>query len=370
MKKKLGYFLFAAFFTVFRICPVQKNKIFFVATHDDSDEGNIGIVAGEIRKKMPEKKMVFLTKKDGIRRPFSFFFHKAFHMATAGTVFMDNHFMPMAYMPFSKKVKVVQLWHGTGTIKKFGLDAESREVAALAGKANRRLTHLIVNSERTKRQYQTAFGVPEEKIYILGLPRTDCMLDEEWLEEKRQQFFHRYPELAGKRIILYAPTFRDEEAGRPKIALDLPRMAENLAKDEVMLLRLHPHVAANLPETEWSACGEKVVNFSDYPGVMTLLAVADVLVTDYSSIVFEYCLLERPIVFYAYDRKLFEEEGRSFYENYEDFVPGPVVQSQQELMDALHGGEPELSRIQAFCEDNFAYRDKKSVQRLFDLIFE
>lgn len=369
MKKKLGYLMFAAFFAIFRLFPLQKQKIFFVATHDDSDEGNIGIVAAEIKKRMPEKKFVFLTGRDGIRHPFSFFIGKAFHMATSGTIFMDNHFMPMAYTPISGKAKVIQLWHGTGTIKKFGLDAEEGEVAYLAKKANQRVTHLIVNSECTKRQYQSAFGISEDKIYILGLPRTDRILDEEWMRTRRKCFFDRYPELEGKRRILYAPTFRDEEADRPHIALNLSEIAANLRDDEVFMLRLHPHVAANIKQTDWTKYKGKIYNVSEFPRVSTLLAAADCLITDYSSIIFEYCLTKKTMCFYAYDLEDFLIKGRGFYEDYETFVPGPVVRTQQELMDFLKNGKTETSRIEAFCRKNFAYLDKKSVERLLQLIF-
>lgn len=369
MKKKLGYLIFAAFFALFRLFPLQIHKIFFVATHDDSDEGNIGIVADEIKKRMPEKKFVFLTGRDGVRRPFSFFIGKAFHMATAGTIFMDNHFMPMAYTPISRKAKVIQLWHGTGTIKKFGLDAEEGEVAHLAKKANQRVTHLIVSSERTKRQYQSAFGISEDNIHILGLPRTDRILDEEWMQTRREIFFEKYPELERKRRILYAPTFRDEETDSPQIALNLLEMAENLSEDEVFLLRLHPHVAANIKQSDWVKYKGKIYNVSEFSGVSTLLAVADCLITDYSSIIFEYCLTKKMMCFYAYDLNVFLTEGRGFYEDYESFVPGPVVRTQQELMDFLRNGETETSRIEAFCRKNFAYLDKKSVERLLQLIF-
>lgn len=369
MKKKLGYMVFAAFFVVFRLCPLQKQKVFFVATHDDSDEGNIGIVADEIRKRMPEKKLVFLTGRDGIRHPFSFFIGKAFHLATAGTIFMDNHFMPMAYTPISKRAKVIQLWHGTGTIKRFGLDAEGEEVALLARRANQRVTHLIVSSERTKGQYQSAFGISEDRIYILGLPRTDRILDEEWMQTRRECFFDSYPELEGKRTILYAPTFRDKEADRPHIALDLSELAGNLGEDEVFMLRLHPHVAANIKQTDWAKYKGKIYNVSEFSGVSTLLAAADCLITDYSSIIFEYCLTKKMMCFYAYDLDDFLIDGRGFYEDYETFVPGPVVRTQQELMEFLKNGEPEASRVEAFCRENFAYRDKKSVERLFQLIF-
>ena len=368
MKKKIGYLLYAAFFTVFRLFPVDKNKVFFVSTHDDSDEGNTGIVSEEIRRQMPEKRMIFLTKRDGIRHPFSFFIGKAYHMATAGTVFMDNHFLPMAYTPFSKKVKVVQLWHGTGTIKKFGLDAESGEVAKLAAKANARTTHLIVSSERTAKQYATAFGIPEDKIYVLGLPRTDRMLDSRWLAEKKARFLDEYPELKGKRRILYAPTFRDQEVKHPKIALDLQKFIQGLDEDTVFMLRFHPHVAENLREQDLPE-DNRIINVSGYPGVTTLLAAADLLVTDYSSIIYEYCLLERPICFFAYDLDEFARDGRDFYEDYRSFVPGPVVEDADGLAAFCRQRDHDVSRIREFVENNYAYLDKNAVKRLFELIF-
>lgn len=367
MIKKIGYYLYAAFFTLFRLFPVNPDKVFMVATHDDSEEGNIGIVANEIRKLMPEKKMVFLTKKDGINKPFSFFVVKAFHMATSAVIFMDNHFLPMAYTSFSKKTKVVQLWHGTGTIKKFGLDAEKGETRKLAEKANMRTTHLIVGSERTKEQYHTAFGIPKEKIYITGLPRTDRMLDKEDLSEKRERFYEEYPGLREKRIILYAPTFRDDEVEHPEIALDLAQLQKDLPQDTVFLLRLHPHVAEKLEFAKWES--DKIRNVSCYRGVTTLMAVADMLITDYSSIVYEYCLLEKPICFYAYDLDEFAREGRDFYEDYRSFVPGPVVENQDALTEFCKKKDYDMSNVVSFVKDNYSYTDKNAVNRLFELIF-
>ncbi len=369
MIKKIGYYVFAACFTVFRLFPVKQSKVFLVATHDDSDEGNIGIVAAAIREKMPEKRLYFLTKRDGIRHPFSFFFHKAYHLATAGTIFLDNVFMPMAFTPVSKKVKVVQLWHGTESVKKFGQDADTGEVKRLSKKADERITHLIVNSQRTKRQYAGAFALPEERAYVLGLPRTDLILDDRRMEEKRQQFYAKYPELRGKKCTLYAPTFRDNEVENPSLALDLESFLSVLGEDEVLLLRLHPHVSANFSDKEWERYGGRVVNVSAYPGVTTLLAVSDCLISDYSSIIFEYCLFERPMIFYAYDLEDFERDGRSFYEDYENFVPGPVVRSQKELEKVWQSGFAYRERVAAFRAETYEYLDKNATKRLFDLIF-
>lgn len=340
-----------------------------MATHDDSPEGNIGIVASAIKKKMPEMKQVFLTKRDGIRHPFSFFVGKAYHMATAGTIFMDNEFMPMAYTPFSKKAKVVQLWHGTGSIKKFGLDSEVGEVARLAKKANKRITHLIVNSERTKKQYASAFQVPEERIFILGLPRTDLILNEEKMKEKRKAFFQHYPELDGKRCILYAPTFRDDETTEPALHLNLEHLTQVMGENDRLLLRLHPHVAENYEAEFQNDFHGKVWNMSRFSGVTTLLSAADCLITDYSSIIFEYCLLQRPMVFYAYDLETFEKSGRGFYQNYEDYVPGAVVKNQNELEKLWKNGFVRGEKAEQFNKDTFQYLDQNAANRVLELIF-
>lgn len=369
MIKKIGYLVFAFCFSVFRLVPLNPRKVFFVATHDDSPEGNIGITAAAIRQNMPEKRCIFLTRRDGIHRPFSFFFRKAFHMATAATIFLDNEFMPMAYTPISSRAKVVQLWHGTGTIKKFGLDSDTGEVARLAQKANRRLTHLIVNSEQTKKQYASAFGVSEDRIFILGLPRTDLILDAEKMQQLRENFYEQYPELRQKSCTLYAPTFRDSEVEKPVFGLDFDSLISCMGEEEVLLVRLHPHVAAHCPVDLWDKYKGKIVNVSDYPGVATLLAVSGRLITDYSSIIFEYCLLDGELLFYAYDYESFQREGRDFYENYPEFVPGPVAYSQTELEKLWENPGDNRLRRQQFCEQTFRYLDKNATKRLLELIF-
>lgn len=370
MIKKTGYVLFAFFFYLFRLFPVNRQKVFFVATHDDSKEGNIGIVADAIKNQFPSMKMVYLTKKDGIRSPFSFFFGKAFHMATASVIFLDNEFMPMAYMKFNKNVKVVQLWHGTGTIKKFGLDSDTGEVKRLAKKANENITHLIVSSECTAKWYKSAFGVDDEKIFPIGLPRTDLMLDDSKRQKMQERFFEQYPDLRGKRITLYAPTFRDSQVENPEICLDFDSLNRCMGENEVLLIRLHPHVAEHCPAGIWDMYPDKIRNVSDYPGVATLLSVADQLITDYSSIIYEYCLLKRKMIFYAYDYEVFQKDGRNFYEDYEKFVPGMIVYTQPELEKIWHTAYEDDSQREQFCGRIFKYQDKNAVNRLLCLIFD
>lgn len=367
-------------FSMFRLFPVDRNKVFFIATHDDSPEGNIASVAGAIKKKRPSMRFIYLTKKDKPWRFFSFFVKKAYHMATSGAIILDNVFMPMAYTPISKKTVVIQLWHGTGTIKRFGLDVEKGSVARIAKKGNKRLTWLIVNGARSKKQYASAFRVDESRIRTLGLPRTDLFLDQTFLEKRKRRFFRymrgRIDHPEEKRYVLYAPTFRDDQKERPGLMLDPKKILGKLEDDVVLLLRFHPHVAESFSR-DMERTGmphgvyDRVADVSDYPGVTTLLAVADVLVTDYSSIVFEYALLKRPMIFYAYDLDRFRKSGRGFYEDYEIFVPGPVVRDEQglgkELSCALgKAGENKngKARIEAFLRDNYRRMDGRAAERV------
>ena len=367
MIKQAGYLLFALFFHLFRLCPRKKNKVFLVATHDAGPDGNIGIVSRRLKEEKPEYEQVWFTRNNTIRRPVDFFVKKAYHLATASYVFLDNEFLPMAYLHLGKNVKVVQLWHGTGTIKRFGQDVNTGTLKKLEYNANQRITHLIVNSEAVKKEYASAFAVDPSRIYVIGNPRTDRMLDKQYLTKKVEQFYQDYPEMKEKRCILYAPTFRDTEVSNPKLHLDLQKTADSLGKEDVLFIRLHPHIATHLKETLEGWKEKRIYNVSEYPEIATLLAAAEVLITDYSSIVFEYCPLERPMLFYAYDLKEFEQTGRSFYRDYRSFVPGPVIETEEELLSCLK--EQKYPQKESFVRENFPFLDGNATSRLFALIF-
>lgn len=367
MIKKAGYLLFALFFHTFRLCPRKEKKVFLIATHDAGEDGNIGIVSRRLWQEKPDYEQIWFTRKNTIRNPVDFFIKKAYHLATSSYVFLDNEFLPMAYLNFSKHTKVVQLWHGTGTIKRFGQDVNIGSLKRLEYLANQRITHLIVNSENVAKEYASAFGIDKEHIFVIGNPRTDLMLNKQYMQDKEKKFYRDYPELQGKRCILYAPTFRDSEVSNPTLHLNLKAVEESLAEDEVLLIRLHPHVAQNIRESFFEPYAGKIYHVSDYSEIAALLAVSEVLITDYSSIVFEYCLLERPMLFYAYDLKEFEQRGRNFYRDYRNFVPGPVLESEEALLNCLKAKDYHVD--ESFVAKNFPLLDGNATSRLFALIF-
>lgn len=367
MKKLIGYKLFAILYKLGCICPLQKDRYFCVMTHDSGKHSSVGVVIDAIKKQNADAKFVCLKKEDkrgsGI---IDLFFRKPFQMARASTILMDNEFLPLACVKPRNGTQVVQLWHGTGTIKKFGHDISSGKMLDIVKKADSKITHLIVNSEYTKKLYAHCFGVSDDKVYITGIPRTDMLFDQKQLEDNKKGFYERFPMLKGKKLILYAPTFRDEEVNDPKMMLDLEEWKNAFGDDICLMLRLHPFVARAYSDTENTCPG--VVNMSEYDDVNTLLSVADILITDYSSIIFEYIVFDRPLYFYAYDLERFENSDRGFYENYEEYVPGKVAKTTTELIDMIKEGDLSKEKRREFFDMAYSYKDGKSTARLLELL--
>jgi len=350
-------------------------------THDSSRDGNVGLMVEYLKDRKESFSFHYLKKADRnlvkdihvFRGKMSFFIIKPYHLATSEYVLMDNIFLPMAYLKFNKKVQVIQLWHGTGTIKRFGQDVNTGRLKNLEKKANSRITHLIVNSEETKKEYAKAFGVNEDKVFVYGLPRTDLFFDQAKVDERIKSFYQQYPNLSGKKLILYAPTFRDHENDHPSLALDTKMLCEQMPEDYIFMLRVHPFVEQAY-EKAWLSKPDlrdekNVISMSSYSDISTLLLVSDYLITDYSSVIFEYCLRKRPMIFYAYDLEQFSNYGRGFYQPYLEYVPGPVAKDTETIIELLKKNQFDIDKICTFKNQNYQFLDGKSAERLYLHIF-
>ena len=146
------------------------------------------------------------------------------------------------------------------------------------------------------------------------------------------------------------------------IAFDVEKVVETLPKDFVLALKMHPFVKDSIKIEN-----DRIVDLSDYPAINDILIMTDLLITDYSSIVFEYSLLERPMIFYADDLDSYEHE-RDFYYPYESFVPGPIVKTTDELIAVLNNSECDYEKIKSFKNKFFDYTDGLASKRFVDKI--
>jgi CDP-ribitol ribitolphosphotransferase / teichoic acid ribitol-phosphate polymerase len=379
MKKTFGYCLFALVYNMCRIVPVKKKRVFCIMTHDEGEGSNVAIVVRALKKASQDYSFSYLLKSDttaakslsGAGTLLRFFFRKPYELARAEIILLDNIFLPFAYLKRRKGTKVVQLWHGTGTIKKFGQDVNTGHLKELERRANENITHLIVNSPDIKSIYASAFGVKEESIYPIGLPKTDELLRRIKSEEaagrytNKEYIYQKYSIPKEKKLILYAPTFRDTLSQNPRFLELIRELNEQLSEEFYFGLRLHPFIANSFRADE---LGENICQLSFEKDVNTVLLAADILITDYSSIIFEFCLMERPMIFYAFDYQEFSDHGRGFYYEYPSFVPGPVAYTGDEVVRIIKEDAFELYRIKDFIHRNYIYTDGNATERLIELL--
>ena len=369
--KKIGYIFFAVIFNICRILPVQKWKIALFNGHNHGLNGNLLEMQQALAKKNGRFHFVFYAKKDmflggilgKIKGAFCFFVVLPYHMATASCIFLNDNFLPLGYCAPSRRTKIVQLWHGAGAFKKFGLSTENdKKVRNQVIQANSRITHLFVTSKQVVPYYQEAFGIPESRIFAEGIPVTDLYFSEEKKQRGRDRFYKKYPELTGKKILLYTPTFRRSRQENEQLPWHFPvqKIHDILGDSWVILIKMHPkYPVDNIMEN--SFC----YNMTNYSQVTDLYFVTDLLVTDYSSTIVEYTLLDKPIVLYAYD---LEKYDRGFYRDYESTVPGPVAHNEDEFLEILSNNTKEIQKRQTFAKLQYDYIDNRSTERIISVL--
>ena len=206
-----------------------------------------------------------------------------------------------------------------------------------------------------------------EIVKPIGVSRTDVFFDEAFLARAREEVYAAVPQARGKTVILYAPTFRGEimDARAPD-KLDLSALCKALGDRAVLLLKYHPHVK-HRPAIP-ADCKAFAFDVTDTLSIEALLCAADVCVSDYSSLIFEYALFEKPMLFFAYDLEDYFD-ARGFYYDYDELTPGPVLRTSDEVLDALEHLDERFDkrRVQSFKEQFMSACDGHATERILRL---
>ena len=374
--KKIFYSLYAVFFNLCRVFSIKKDRIAFVAPHNGGEKDSLGVMRSYVER-IGGYDIVNISTRDlhldfsnvkslvtSFLKAAGFFTLKAKALATAKYVFLNDNFMPMANLNFSKDAVVTQLWHAEGAFKKFGLSAPlTNDVADRERKCSEKLTYVVCSSKNVAPVYSEAFGIDESKILPLGAPRIDLLLTERNIDELRNAFDDAHPECKGKKLILYAPTFR-ENGDADKRLLDNINMSEfekHLGDEYSLLIKLHPQINSSKPVN-----GAVDVTKGHDIGELTL--ICDMLITDYSSACMDFALLSKPCIFFAFDLEEYEKE-RSFYFDYESYVPGDVARTFDEVIEVIKNPRKSKEKLRNFRDFNFDYVDCNNAERIYNKIF-
>ncbi len=299
--------------------------------------------------------------------------------AKARVIILEDFYPQLHKLHIQRDTKVVQLWHACGAFKTFGFSRMGLPGGVSQDSMNHRNYDLVcVSSEAVRGIYAEAFGVPTSKVQALGVPRTDVMYNWEYKLNKRNALYKKFPDWKEGKIVLYAPTFRgdgNKDAHFPMEKFSIDEFMEKMPEEVILVIKHHPFVKQEvaIPE-KWK---DRVFDLSQYDNVNDLLLVTDLLITDYSSSVFEAALLEVPMMLYAFDEKEYIG-SRDFYFSLDRFAVGPIAHSFREMTDAVskyfegRNREAFLSteKTERFRQDFLSALDGSSTMKIYEYIKE
>ncbi len=364
--KKNWVTMWMAFFKKSQIVP---NRITFLSNRRGELSGNPADVYEIIKDDDTLEIKMLLDDNPMHRMSFKNLYTFAKLYSTSRVVIIDDFYELTSMVDKKNDVKLVQVWHACGAFKTFGFSRLGKPGGPKQTSMNHRMyDRAIVSSKEIRRFYAEGFGIPIGNVVATGVPRTDMFFDEQVANEMKANFYRDYPEWQDKKIIMFAPTFRGN--GRltghyPMEKFDLKEVADALGEEYGIIVKMHPFV--NNPVEIPKGYENRIIDLSENSEINDLLFVTDILITDYSSVVFEASLLDIPMLFYAFDLSEYIAT-RDFYYEYEPFLPGKLTQTQNELVDAIKNEDFEMEKIEPFKHKFFDNLDGKSAERVASMV--
>ena len=283
---KIGIFFLNIIYAFIKLFPTHKNKITFISRQSNEITLDFKLLTDDLKKNR-NLELVILCKRleSGVLNKIKYglyIFKLMYHIATSKVVILDSYCIPICLLHHKKNLKVIQIWHALGSLKKFGyssLDLEDGRSSKLAKvmKMHKNYDYILVSSKKCKKNFASAFGYQEDKMIVMSLPRVDYLLNKKVKENIVRKFFTIYEACNNqKKNILYCPTHRlHKKYNLDKIIKAVDYKRYNL------LIKLHGG-------NEYIYVDGKNINKAkeiNFLG-LELLFVADYVITDYSAIIY------------------------------------------------------------------------------------
>ncbi len=360
MNRFIVSFVLPLWYRLCCICRVKKN-ILFLVVRGDKLSSDFNVIKKYIKKddelKTYKRVYHYFTLGRGTKLKYaSRCFSLMPKLAKAKYVFVSDGSNVLAALNLRKGTTLVQTWHGCGALKKFGLDIDNKKICF------KNEDIVTVSSENVVAEYSQAMGLDEKVIYPIGVPHTDIFYSKSFKKHCQEL----KSELLGgrnKRVVLYAPTFRGD-AGNPKDAsgLNLDIMYKHLNQEYIVISKLHPSLR---PVKKSYRHRDFYYDVGSVWSIEEAMMVCDILVTDYSAIIFDYSLLSKPAIFYAYDLNEYNKEV-GFYLDYENEMPGAICASTMEVIKEIKNGFFDVGKMRLFKEKYMSACDGHSTEKLME----
>jgi CDP-ribitol ribitolphosphotransferase len=326
-----------------------RNRVVFLSRQADAPNLDFGLLAealAEMDPAAPAVETVFLTRRIGTgARRLLYPFHilrQMSQLAVSRVAVLDSYCIPVSVLAGSHKkdLKVIQIWHAIGLMKKAGLAIVGKDDGRDEGIATSMRMHegydvILASSEACRSAMCEVFGYddPDERAFVCPLPRVDALRSPDYAARKRDGILRAYPQLAeaaaqGRQTILYIPTQRADETLLQEKLDELTFAADK--NGYTLVVKPHPLSHLNIDTDRAVADGR-------FPAMDWLFA-ADYVVCDYSSMIYEALIAGRPVCFYAFDFDAYNER-RGWFIDYANEVPGRLCATGEEVIREIRDGD-------------------------------
>lgn len=350
--------LFYPFTFLFR---VHQNRITFISLEHDNLSKDFKILHDELSAKQEYEIKTLLFKFQptflGQLQYILACIQQLFVLQSSKLVIIDYNNFVISKFPHRKEVKVLEIWHATAALKNFG-NCVQRDYEI------KNYDYAIANSDFYKGVYAQAFNLPEENVLVTGIPNNDKIFNDHFVQDTKARLLEKYPVLANKKVITYAPTFRGRISTYFKEAkIDLARVHQALGEDYVIIYKAHPLISGSAYENN-----PHVLFIKEEP-ISSIFCITDVLITDYSAIAVDWMVFDKPIIAYVPDFKSYSKKPGLTIDYLQEF-PGAVTFNEGELIQALQATDSTSYQKERalFFKKTYNYCDGKATERVLKVI--
>lgn len=365
--------LMRAYYQIVEHISAKKGKkVMFMTETKDYLWGNLKYINDRIIERGLDKEFKItysLRKVVGRRQKIFSWIRLITNIAKQDFIFVDDYVPVFGFLDLNKRTKLIQVWHAGEGFKAVGYCRFGKEGTPFpVGSCHKKYDYAVVGSKHLVHIFEEVFGLPKEVFLPLGMARLDGFLDKNRISLFRNKFYSDNPGFKNKKIILFAPTYRgvgQKNAYYDYRRLDMKKIYDFCGDEYIWVFKMHPFIDDRPPIGDNFKA--RIKDLSDYENINDLYYVTDLLITDYSSNFFEFALMRKPVLFYTYDREIYELT-RGVHRHIKESAPGKVCDTFEELMDALKKHDYEEYKISKFVKENFEEYDGKASDRIIDII--
>lgn len=346
---KIINFILNVIYLLFK-CFRRRKQITLISRESNTITTDFKLLSEELKKELPDYKIVVLCKKMDNKLLYAFHMLKQmYHISRSKVVILDTYCYLISNLKHKKDLVVIQIWHAIGICKKAGYAIIGREEGrsekvSKSANMHKNYTYVYTTSKACIPFMAQVFNCDESIIRSVPLPRIDLLKDKKHISSVRNKIFKKYPSLKNKTNVLYAPTFRKDNDLFEK---NIHELINNFDyKKYNLIIKLHPLCNIKIDSDNVFICKD----FS----TSEMIYISDYVISDYSSIIYEAGIMNKKMIFYAFDLNDYSGK-RDFFIDYKNEAPGPICYNASEVISFLKNS------------DYTKYKDRDLISKYVDL---